>query len=563
MNATDAGPYSSQLHPDRHGFAWRPSSRDGEAPPDGQSAPLPFDGRLPAPFGQNAAMDNYGLLAATEFCVTTGDCADCGGLPSALWYFRAETIAVPLPAARAASYDPTLPVRDDVAAWAAATPLSAPPELPPLIWLGAPEVRRDAAVAADGGALTTAGETLALRLAPRLPLNRSWFDATSAAFFHGRPVKMRGIREGGAFVARSLWPQDFRLPEAPRPEALAGGAAAIRAWVRSEPQGGARSPFAVTSAWRRPGADSPRAGQAVLAAILNGAQGDDDESHGGHFALITGRVGPAGAIDDWLVNNFYTLDAESEKGILAAPVPLDNYLGDLNSGQAWYRPSYMVVAVLREARAANFVQSALGRVYNQFYRHQFSYQHARANCAGISIATLRTLGWPVPVRGPESWPKAVAALPLVALKERSLKRGKAVFDYLTEDRTRLYPAAAFEEVAADLLRLAAGQAGHSPSPLEQALANDIDEILLVRLPQFPSSRAWGDWPVDSSGEYRARVPRDPAEHQIIPVAPRPFPADLRDPRSPREPLLRSDYAVIAGVLALLAALFPILYRLLA
>ena len=54
--------------------------------------------------------------------------------------------------------------------------------------------------------------------------------------------------------------------------------------------------------------------------MLNGAQGDDDEAHGGHFALMTGQVGSEGALDDLLVNNFYSLDSESEKGILAAPV---------------------------------------------------------------------------------------------------------------------------------------------------------------------------------------------------------------------------------------------------
>jgi hypothetical protein len=74
-------------------------------------------------------------------------------------------------------------------------------------------------------------------------------------------------------------------------------------------------------------------GRAVLALVINGAQGDDDEAHAGHFALVTGRTREDGAIGDWLVNNFYALDSESEKGILAAPVPLDNYLADLNSGQ--------------------------------------------------------------------------------------------------------------------------------------------------------------------------------------------------------------------------------------
>ena len=110
----------------------------------------------------------------------------------------------------------------------------------------------------------------------------------------------------------------------------------------------------------------------MLGLIVNGAQGDDDEAHAGHFAIVTGRLRAHGRIGDWLVNNFYTLDAESEKGIIAAPVPLDAYLGDLNSGQSWYRPSYVLVLALRDVRAAALVQSALARVYHQFYRHQLA-----------------------------------------------------------------------------------------------------------------------------------------------------------------------------------------------
>jgi len=47
--------------------------------------------------------------------------------------------------------------------------------------------------------------------------------------------------------------------------------------------------------------------------------------------------------------------------------------------------------------------------------------------------------------------------------------------------------------------------------------------------QLPSSRAWGDAPVVSLAEYAARVPRDPAQRQIVPVPARPFPETLRDP----------------------------------
>ena len=508
-------------------------------------------------------MDAYGLLPSDNFLITTGCTADQVVLPQAIWYFRDETIAVPKPGLPLAGFSGDLTMVQDLAAWAKTNQPGGTPTYPPLVWVGSPLLERGAALDPGGTKVNTVHGPLALQLLAKLPLNGSWFDASSTAFFCGRLVKMRGNRRGDTFVARTFWPQDFRLPAAPATVTLAATPAAIRDWVRAHPQGGARSPFVVESVWRRPGAPSVQAGQPLIGLMLNGAQGDDDEAHGGHFAVMTGQVGSDGALDDLLVNNFYTLDAESEKGIIAAPVPLDNYLGDLNSGQAWYRPSYMLVATLREARVAHHLQSAFGRVYNHFYRHQFVYQHARANCAGISVTTLRTLGWQVPVRGPESWLKAIPALPLTALKARSLKKGKAAFDYLTEDRTRLYPAAAFEEIAADLLALARGQSGRLPSDFERLLADDAVEILLVRVPQFPSSRAWGDWPVDSSREYAARVPPDPAQQQIIPVPPRPFPAELRDPRMPGEPPLRSDYAVLAWALAIVALFVLILRRLLA
>jgi hypothetical protein len=40
----------------------------------------------------------------------------------------------------------------------------------------------------------------------------------------------------------------------------------------------------------------------------------------------------------------------SEKRIIASMLPLDNYLMDLNSGQSYYRPTYLLVAVLKDAR---------------------------------------------------------------------------------------------------------------------------------------------------------------------------------------------------------------------
>ena len=304
--------------------------------------------------------------------------------------------------------------------------------------------------------------------------------------------------------------------------------------MRELPQGGARAPCAATTLWQRPGSPSDWTGRAVLAFMVNGAQGDDDEAHGGHFAIATGRVRADGAIGDWLVNNFYSLDIESEKGILAAPVPLDNYLGDLNSGQGWYRPSYLVVAVLNDARAAELVQSALGRVYQQFWRHQIVYYHPTDNCTSISIDTLRALGLRVPERGPTSRLAAWAGFPYHVIKDRSIAKAKLAFDYLVVDQTRLMPAAALEEIYAVLRGLVDGrdaQAGAGAADgglLAGLLAADLDALAFLRLPQFPSSRAFGAAPAVTTWEYRSRLPRDPALAQIVPVPPRPFPDALRD-----------------------------------
>jgi hypothetical protein len=327
--------------------------------------------------------------------------------------------------------------------------------------------------------------------------------------------------------------------------------------MRELPDGGARAPYAAMTLWQRPGASDDWTGRSVLAFVVDGAQGDDDEAHGGHFAIATGRIRADGAIGDWLVNNFYSLDIESEKGILAAPVPLDNYLGDLNSGQGWYRPSYIVVAVLNDARAAELVQSALGRVYHQFWRHQLVYYHPTDNCTSISIDTLRALGLRVPERGPTSRLAAWAGFPFHVVRDRSIAKAKLGFDYLVADQTRLMPAAALEEIYALLrglgeARTTAAGDDAKEGTLATLLAADLDAIAFLRLPQFPSSRAFGAAPAVTTWEYRSRVPEDPALAQIVPVPPRPFPAALRDDDLlPAPPHPSDTAAMVWGVLSVI------------
>ncbi len=507
------------------------------------------------PIRSALAAGNLGLYDVGNFYLTTGRDAlrSTHVIPQALWYFDDETIAIARPGLPIAGFARGASATDDIRAWAAAHAIPMPLEYPSLIWVAAPDIVRNVALIAGGGRIEAGSQSWRFEVVPKIALNQSYYDDASIAFLSQQRLTLRGSwqRNGEeTFVARTIWPEAFRLDADAPARAVAATGKGIRTLVREEPAGGARSAFAATTLWERePGTSRQWEGKPILAAMLNGAQGDDDEAHGGHFAMVTGRVGQNGAIGDWLANNFYTLDSFSEKGIDAAMVPLDNYLADLNSGQAWYRPSYLIVAVLKDERTAGRVQGALGRVYNQFYRHQLAYDHASMNCASISVDTLRAAGWKVRSRGPSAPLLAALALPYFALRERSFAKAAATFNYLTEDRTRLFPAIAFEQIGAHLLRLARRKSRTRRSSFEAMLAEDLEALVFLRIPQLPSSRAWGDAPIVSVDEYTARVPSDPALAKIIPVPPRPFPESLRDADLVTRPLRRGQRALAVWMLA--------------
>jgi hypothetical protein len=93
-----------------------------------------------------------------------------------------------------------------------------------------------------------------------------------------------------------------------------------------------------------------------------------------------------------------------------------------------------------------------------------------------------------------------------------------------------------------------GAPNRSLTRFEQMLHDDVEAIVFVRIPQIPSSRAFGTYPVASFDEYMARVPTDRKDWKIVSVDPRPFPDQLRD--RPVEQQLFSDSAI--GVLAVSA-----------
>lgn len=474
-----------------------------------------------------------GLYSSNDMQLASGNCQDCPGIPQAKWYFEQDVIAAPADHHPVAGYSPTEPAQQDVRQWNMHPGKDDLNALPPLVWLGSSQVIDRAALAQDGAHIKLDdGETMNFSITPKISTNLSYYDAGTQQFFSQRPLRLRGETVKGddgsrKFVARTIWPLDFSLPATTPLQAL-GGNESLQTLVQAE-QGGAKSAYNARVLWeRQPGSSREWAGKAVVGLMLNGAQGDDDEAHGGHFGVVTGRYEADGNWSRWLVNNFYNLDSFSEKGIVAAVTPMDKYLMDLNNGQSFYRPSYMLVAVLKNDIPAKRYQAAINRVYNHFYRHDFVYNHSQANCAGISLDTFRSLGWNVPERGDSGWAKASAAYAYVAATSASLADGRKIYDYLREETTRLYPAVAFDAMGNDLLALAQNQTGRTLSGFEQELAGNLEALVFVRIPQIPSSRAFGLAPVYSFDQYMTQAPADRSQWKIVPTEPRPFPEKLRD-----------------------------------
>ena len=465
-----------------------------------------------------------GLYPANNFRIADGTCSDCKTIPQAMWYFNGEALAVP--AKNTAGFFPAKQTQADVASWAAEKPDLA--AQPPLVWLGSNTVIQQATLSADGKTIVLDdGTLLGFGIVPKIPTNLSYWDNSTSQYFASRPLRLRGEIHGNTYTARTVWPLDYSIAPVSLSAPLLKGES-LKSLVQYE-NGGARSSYQTRLLWERnPGAAQKSPGKAVVGLMLNGAQGDDDEAHGGHFGVVTGRFEVDGNWSRWLVNNFYNLDSFSEKGIVAAVTPMDKYLMDLNNGQSYYRPSYMVVATFRNDAPAALYQGAINRVYNHFYRHDFVYDHSRDNCSGISIDTFRTLGWNVPERGVENHLKATAAYMYVGATEGSLDKGRKIYDYLTTETTRLYPAVTFDAMGNDLLALAQGNTGRDLTPFEQKLAQDIEAIWFVRIPQVPSSRAFGLAPVYSFDQYMSQAPEDRSQWKIVPTEPRPFPANLRN-----------------------------------
>ncbi len=132
-----------------------------------------------------------------------------------------------------ATFAPDVAVGADLRGWIANRRETDALDFPPLVWIAAPDVLAHAQMSRDATSVTASGQTVPLRLTPRFALNRSWFNDASAAFFSRREVKLRGRVETGSFVARTIWPEDFRFDRLPDECDLPAGATAHRRCARS------------------------------------------------------------------------------------------------------------------------------------------------------------------------------------------------------------------------------------------------------------------------------------------------------------------------------------------
>lgn len=399
-------------------------------------------------------------------------------------------------------------------------------------WLGAPTVLHNIRLLSWTEGKNEQGESFSLRLTECIASNRSWVNEHSLQYLSARLLHLRGEwlqeNEQRIFLLRNIWPADWSLQH----ELDAAQKLTIEQRVRQQ-RGGARREFSVERLWAAPelsvDVDNRQyhCGQHAIGWVLNGAQGDDDEAHGGHFSAMMGSS-PDSAIDlrDLVVANYYNPDIVSEKGILPAFAPLDAYLTDLNAGQQFYRPSDAVVVVLDKPDCLHNFWAESALQMRALYEHQFNYDHALMNCTGITMDALRRAGMRIPAMAASSYVLGMLAFAQSWLKERDRPRALRLWHYFSSELSRVLPAQAYRATVHHLLSLLSQRRAAS-TEWETKLLTQVQAVYWLHYPQLPSSRKMGREPVFTLAEYPRRVPELQSKWQVVPTRTRELPPLLR------------------------------------
>jgi hypothetical protein len=246
----------------------------------------PMPGIVPAP------ATVFGLYDGADYRLAPGTCTDCPTPQQALWYFRDDLIAAPNDGVPVAGFTPGLAPQEDVRRWYAAAMAQELRARPQMLWMGASHVARDVTLTRDNTLKFPDGRGVDFKVVPKIKTNLSYYDDSSKAYFQQHKLKVRGELRGNIFTARSIWPQDWAIDETKLTLAPPLADESLLSMVRRH-ENARNETFEARLLWERTSPATPAArdwsGRAVIGIMLNGAQGDDDEAHGGHFAIVTGR----------------------------------------------------------------------------------------------------------------------------------------------------------------------------------------------------------------------------------------------------------------------------------
>lgn len=450
----------------------------------------------------------YGIYPQNEFRLEHSKCTNCLYEKYINWYFSNEYFYAPSASTKAPVVNTSKSGLDDL--------VENEHTLPAVVWVGAKDKISNASILPKDSVIID--NDLNKQFKYRLPVKMegvvNFWDSSSDDFFSKRNVRVTGEIQDQFFLTKTFWPIDYKLSIDSPAEALSNQEF-IESFVR-EPVD-FKTPYTQTVLWKN--ASSFNAPKYIVAFVLNGGEGNG--RNGGHFSIGTGILEKDGDYSSILINNFYNL-SDNDKGIIAAPTPLDKYLGDVNSGQSFYRSTYITFAVFDSPKVPQQIQSALNRLYVHYYRGDFDYHPALNNCSGISLDVVRALGWNVSANYPDYWWLSYIAYSYALLKNRDIDLAQTAMYFVGEESTRLLPAQVFKHITLDLLSIASNRSV-SNTPMVNSIQKDLSSIHLVRIPQFPSARFLGEPPVFSVQEYlkRGRVSADQVNTNVFKSKPLP------------------------------------------
>jgi hypothetical protein len=181
---------------------------------------------------------------------------------------------------------------------------------------------------------------------------------------------------------------------------------------------------------------------------------------------------------------------------------------------------------LKDERTASQLQERYRELYAKYYSHEVVFDRLKKPCTGLIMDEVRGGGWNVPMRGGSDALSAGLLAAIMTIGSMDRAAGREIWNYMRQETTRLAPRSAFEAVGQDILNLGGAGGSSVDRPLtdfEKMLQEDLEALLFVRLPQIPSSRAFGRDPAGTITEYFGRVPLDRSKWQLHPTPPRPFP----------------------------------------